>query len=307
VDGKLKDNLLLSIDFILVERQIMTKKELFDLLIGKKYIEKFSSNNWYDLCLFSIEQKVENILYKKMLADSILNEIPKPIQKILFLSYNYNMQKNKIYLSEFINLYKELINKVNIFIPYKGLFMIKYIYKDLGLRHMEDIDCLCDRSDSSNIIELLKEQEYSLKLINDSPFFQNFTKDSVESLLFEKFTKQNAFVSNIKLDLKFIHTLSEEEIHIIKTSNIYESQNLIEISFMLLCLDFYNDSYSSSLILSPENCTLIKYFDIFSFINKYPFETASILHCPILVNKYYINYVTQCINYFSSDKENKDL
>lgn len=252
--------------------------------------------NWYELLTFSISEKVEGYLYKYLLENALLDYIPKQVRKILYINYKYNQVKNKLYLNEFQDI-QELLSKNKILIfPYKGLFLITEVYKDYGMRYMEDIDILTSEKDYSTIATLLKARHYQLSLINNNDLSYYSSHETIDSCLFLKKNKEEDIVPFIKLDVSSIFTVFNTNI----ITTYFNGSNLLpEYIFILICKSFFDDACEKSKIPTPENCTLIKLIDIILFIKKYPKQTEYVLEYSDFSETDFIIYTQQCIDYFS--------
>lgn len=273
----------------------MTKKLLYELLINDKIQSLQNDINWYELLTLSIAEKVEGYLYKYLLDNVFLENIPKQVRKILYISYKYNQEKNKLYLKEFQNL-QELLSKNKILIfPYKGIFLITEVYKDYGIRYMEDIDILTFETDYRVLKALLETYHYKLTLINDKDLAYYNVGETINSCLFLKKNSEMDLVPFIKLDISSIFA----SFNTYESTTYFNGDNLLpEYVFVLICKSFFDDACEKSQSPGPENCTLIKLIDIISFINKYPKQVKYVLEYSDFSETKFIIFTRNCINYF---------
>lgn len=277
------------------QRVLMTKKLLYELLINDKIQSLQNDINWYELLTLSITEKVEGYLYKYLLDNVFLENIPKQVRKILYISYKYNQEKNKLYLKEFQNL-QELLSKNKILIfPYKGIFLITEVYKDYGIRYMEDIDILTFETDYRVLKALLETYHYKLTLINDKDLAYYNVGETINSCLFLKKNSEMDLVPFIKLDISSIFA----SFNTYESTTYFNGDNLLpEYVFVLICKSFFDDACEKSQSPGPENCTLIKLIDIISFINKYPKQVKYVLEYSDFSETKFIIFTRNCINYF---------
>lgn len=237
----------------------MTKKLLYQFIATKNIQFLHKDINWYNFLALLVSEKLEGYFFKIISENTIIEKIPKQVRKILYISYKYNQVKNEIYLKEFENIRQKLLeNDVQVF-SYKGLFLITDIYKDYGVRYMEDIDILSSETDYNVIRCLLKDYNYQLLSINDSDITCHTFDEIIYSCLFVKRNSEKEIVPFVKLDISPISIVFND----IEISKYFNSTNLLpEYIFVLLCKSFYDDACEKSKVPSPEDGTLIKLIDI---------------------------------------------
>lgn len=269
------------------------KEILYELIVNNN-IQILNDNiNWYTLLSSSISEKVDGYLFKCLKENNYLKYIPKPVKKTLYISYQYNLRKNSIYIKEFQNIQRLLNNNGIPVFAYKGLFLIKSIYEDYGVRYMEDIDIILKATDYLILENILKRCNYQLTLINESKISQYVQGTPVSSCLFVKNNLVENLVPFIKIDCSFLLENSKE----IQTISPNKELSL-QYNFVLLCRSFFEEACQKRKIPVPQDCTLMKFIDIKNIITKYPLETKYILFNSCYADTKYMKYVNQCINYF---------
>lgn len=270
------------------------KKILYELIVNNSISILHNNIDWYSLLSQSISEKVEGFLFKILCENNFLDNIPKPVCKILYISYQYNQSKNSFYIQEFNNVQKLLYdNEISVY-PYKGIFLVKNIYKDSGIRYMEDMDLVLKETDYLLLEKIMRKLNYQLVLINDAKILQYESGKPISSCLFIKRNSPKDLIPFVKLDFTFLlETPQKYEIFV-------QNQELSpQYNFVLLCENFFNDACEKYETPLPENCTLMKFIDIQHFIKNYPRETEYILFNSNYSDTKYIAYVRKCLNYFS--------
>lgn len=266
------------------------KRDLFTIITNNN-LDILSNNvDWYQLLAISVEEKIEAYLYAVLSSNKITDQIPKSVKKAMYLSYQYNCEKNALYFHEFNNIHKNFIkNKIQVY-PYRGLFLITNIYKNYGLRHMEDIDILISKSDELTIKRLLENEGYTLSLINDKNKENYDGQDEICTYLFVKNIPESCWIPHIKLDL---FLLPEKNIEM-----ICNAKQSIEYIFLLMCKSLFDNACEQVKEPTPANCTLMKLIDIFFFIKKYPKQSNCVLNHCSFKNSSFLLFTKQCIEYF---------
>lgn len=263
---------------------IFLKQLLYNYLLKDYFIINFSEMDCFALLSCAIEQKIEAILYKKICEKKQLDNLPKTVKKQLYINYVYNLQKNKLYLSE-LNKIKLKLQTLNVpIIPEKGIFLIANVYDNIAVRYMEDIDIVAMLCDFEKIQTILENNKYKLSLINDKEVTLPVQQTAIQSCLFAK-TENLVFpLPFIKIDISY--TEREE----------FNSYNCTAEIFCRLCKYIYN----SIDIKNPSNCRLNKLLDIIYFIRQYPSIKNSIFDNQAYCNIPEIKYIKDCINFYNS-------
>lgn len=89
--------------------------------------------------------------------------IPKEVDAVLTNSYNQILVRNIRLYQSFTTVLSEL-NAANIdCIPLKGIYLAETVYKDLGLRHLSDIDLLVRSADADKVCELMDAHGWTVR------------------------------------------------------------------------------------------------------------------------------------------------
>lgn len=116
--------------------------------------------DWEQILLSALAQGVAPFLYQNLKLLSVPAGIPQGVMTTLKKTYHENTARNML-------LYAELARITNTFhqrgiegIVLKGAALAKFIYRDIGLRSMIDIDILIQREDLRHAAEIMPQLEY---------------------------------------------------------------------------------------------------------------------------------------------------
>ncbi|OZV12995.1 hypothetical protein CIW83_05465 [Tissierella sp. P1] len=111
--------------------------------------------NWYDIFNMSTKNKVLNLIYYNLKRFNYDKFISPNLERILIFNYLGTQNRNTILLKELNNIMNVMkINKVPC-IPLKGANLIPNIYKDLGIRNMNDLDFMINKENADTISQIL--------------------------------------------------------------------------------------------------------------------------------------------------------
>jgi len=110
-----------------------------------------------------IERGFAPLFYKKL--HFISAEIPEYIKQLLRKTYYTTINRNITFYSAFNEFSLAFKNNEIAFMPLKGIFVAEWLYGDIGLRQMSDIDLLIKEEDGDKAVSIMKEIGYII-----SPF-----------------------------------------------------------------------------------------------------------------------------------------
>lgn len=265
------------------------KQQLYKLLMNKIFSVS-SADDWYALFLCSVREKVDGLLYKRLYETNLLNEIPKPIRKQLYLSYVYNREKNQMYMTEFSNLQLNLKNQDICIFPEKGIYLIYTIYKDIGTRYMEDIDVLAETFYHEQIQNTIESMGYTLAFINNHAVELYQKGTPILSCLFKK-------------DIALPYPMPFAKIDVTYSSlNNYSQPCCLPHAEILLrlCKSLYDSTIENNWKPVPANCILGKLLDIIFFIQQYPNLNVDIFKSEEYNLLPEVAFSIECIKYYEN-------
>lgn len=257
-------------------------------------------NNWEVFAKQIDESGLASLVYKNFIhlsTDVIPEGIMLNLKKRYINLYINNTQKHKD-LENVINL----CNKNNLpIIPLKGIPLIHFIYKDLGLRGMSDIDLLVKDEDIEKFKNMLlhngweidtsKEISEFVTQMSDSQHPYTFVKDKTK---IELHNKLHSGLSSYQIDLKnYWSNASEIEL---MNGSVY---HLSTVDFLQhLCFHLHNH------LINERDIELKHFIDIKVFIKKFELEidwkklisTSQLYNCQVEIR----DILEICRDYFET-------
>ena len=129
----------------------------------KGFVEKKLNevSDWKAVLDTAINTHLAPILHKTFSELDV--EIPDPIQTGLFNAYNQVLLRNIVLQQEF-KAFAAVLNEHQIpLVPLKGIYLSEVVYKDVGLRHLSDIDVLIKEEHLKQVCEMMEAEGWSVK------------------------------------------------------------------------------------------------------------------------------------------------
>ena len=143
--------------------------------------DKYTSNilNWDNICEILIRSGLAPLVYKNFSSLSTNSDIPDFVYPKLVNTYYRILSRNTILYEHFRKIVTAL-NSVNIrVIALKGIYLAEFLYKDIGLRQMSDIDLLIHPEDGLKCMSVLSEMGYKTYDKKESEIKEKSRKDIV--------------------------------------------------------------------------------------------------------------------------------
>jgi hypothetical protein len=104
-------------------------------------------------------------------------EIPEKTKRDLESGYNQVLARNIILQQVFVEFVSMLNDEQIPVVPLKGIYLSEVVYKDIGVRHLSDIDVLIKNNDLEYICELMKKHGWSVTsaMVHSNLEAQEFT------------------------------------------------------------------------------------------------------------------------------------
>ncbi len=146
--------------FVLAARLVLFPKDRMDIeyLLSREL-------NWPLIKKRSTTLGISSLLYKHICDNKYKSLIPGDIWEYLDEEYRRISIKNIRNYSQLSKIIAQTGQSGISLIGLKGIFLANYLYKDIGLRQMEDMDLLCRTSDLSTICHILLNLGYHQKQI----------------------------------------------------------------------------------------------------------------------------------------------
>lgn len=151
---------------------VSLKKFLFYLVINKEKsrieYSKIPRKNHKQLEEIIRNMRLESHYLNFIRDNNLVNVInPKTLNYLKEYSA-YRQEKTITLVSDAVILFNHLIqNKIRFYIL-KGFYLTNFLYKDITLRDLRDIDILINKKDINQVSKILKNLEYESKNINNN-------------------------------------------------------------------------------------------------------------------------------------------
>jgi hypothetical protein len=216
----------------------------------KRFLRKVlkKTTNWDSVLERALGTHLAPILHKTF--SGLETEIPAPVRDGLRNAYNQVLAKN----IQFENVFKTFGRALNDngikLVPLKGIYLFETVYKDIGLRHLSDIDVLVKESNLDEICDLIAGQGYEVT--------HSFNRSSLEDKFFRHAHPRTLVNGDVRIEL---HThlynydqaseLSEDDLwedtHQESFLGIQISQFSNEMLLQHLCLHLHKHLYEHEL------------------------------------------------------------
>jgi signal peptidase I len=244
----------------------------------EKQIQEITANyelDWDYIMSVASTNKVCTLIFKNLF--DLIPEINIPSD----IKTNYRCLKLKLgvhnkYIFNQYDLVAETLKKCGVScFPLKGSWLLPYLYKDLSLRSINDIDCLFDKNDESKLIAAMETIGYfqgqydsiENKITKFSREKQIAWKSKMNNLLpFQKTTDipscpvvifDFSFALDLSLDQAPIKAMIEESVNgLLKKPHF----------FIHLCCHLYKEAINAIWIMETTDLNIIKFCDIREYL-----------------------------------------
>ncbi|MFT4594455.1 MAG: hypothetical protein ACI8VL_001187 [Bacteroidia bacterium] len=140
---------------------VLSKLNLSESEVNEATLLLANVQDWKCFVQRSIGTYLAPIMHVNM---GLLNaSIPEKVKDALCNSYNQVLVRNiRLYES-----YKVVLNQLTEAevkcIPMKGIYLAESVYRDIGLRHLSDIDLLVKSADADKVCEIMMAQNWEVK------------------------------------------------------------------------------------------------------------------------------------------------
>lgn len=237
--------------------------------------------DWYEILRISINNKVLPLIWYNLQKRNNEGNIPSNIEKIMYFYYLGTRERNNILLKELDTIIQYMNSKNIPCIPLKGAYLIPNIYRDFGIRTMNDIDFMINHSnvsivraamnelgyiegeyekDSNKIIAIKREKKifWNMKMNNLFPFKKISDSDYVKISEFD-------FCFSLDFDLNY--EIVDNMISRVKPQRANSSKYLCDSDFFIhLCCHLYKEATNAMWVMIEKDLNLIKFCDIREFV-----------------------------------------
>lgn len=237
--------------------------------------------NWYEVVEMSLKNKVLPLVWNNLKLRGFTENdfIPYRLQQVLQFHYLGTKERNKKYFESM----KVILAKMNDIgvecIPLKGAYLIPEVYKDNGVRTVNDIDFLIKKSDMLKVREAMNSLDYfegeydSVDNIIKKPKREKMIlwKTQMNSMHpFKKvvdceYTKFLEFDFSFSLDFE----LKTEPVDVM-VSRAKRGNNFLQLKpsdfFIHQCCHHYKEASNTAWVIFNSDINLIKFCDVREFI-----------------------------------------
>ncbi|MCL2261927.1 MAG: nucleotidyltransferase family protein [Defluviitaleaceae bacterium] len=235
--------------------------------------------DWFYILNITLKNKVLTLLWHNLSIRDY--KMRNRTGDVAYSYYLANRERNKKYLSELSEVLSIMTSKGVTCVPLKGAFLIPYMYKDLGIRIMNDVDCIIKKSEIPKIRETMNEMGYyegdynpkehkidkisrrkdilwRTKMNNLHPFLK------VQDSEYVKFTGIDFCHSlDLELDTAPVETMLTRTIKY--KDDEYRTLNICDF-FIHLCCHLYKEATNTMWVYRGSDINLIKFCDVREFI-----------------------------------------
>lgn len=237
--------------------------------------------DWFQVLRYAAKSKTIPLLYKNLCNYGL--SIKKPARQIFKYYYLGTLERNKIILSEYDKLRRVFAQNNICMAPLKGAFLIPNLYIDLGIRTVNDIDCLIMPKDKKIVKEILTTIGYingdydedNNSIIKISSKKNMLWKMNMNSLYPFRKIIDSPFAKTVDIDFSFALDFNKDEKPVFEMMNAGTQFRDGEIIlqpyhfFIHQCCHHYKEASNAAWILKGSDFNLIKFCDVREYILKF--------------------------------------
>lgn len=239
-----------------------------------KFIKEIIQNNtvdWYMVLRYCLKNKITGMVWKNLKDLNLLDYLPQDVNYAFSFFYYGTRQRNEYLLSVQQEI-EEFLQEANIkFVRLKGGCLLNSVYRDLGLRFMNDLDYLISSDDADKIKKNMKLRGFengNIK-INSGCLTPHTRKDELVWKTkmnnlppFFRFS-DNEYCPIIDIDFcMYLDYNMNRRVTDIMLKNAI-GNNLSKVDLMLhLCAHLYKEATNASWILLGTDITIMKFCDV---------------------------------------------
>jgi hypothetical protein len=134
-------------------------------------LAQLSEADWEEVKKLAVEQRLAPLLYDRLKVHRLLATLPASVQQQLQRRYRFNAHRNLRLYKQLLRLLKYL-NRADIpVIVLKGAHIANFVYENITLRTMSDVDLLVKQADVPQVEEILQQMDYVLDIRQDKSWY----------------------------------------------------------------------------------------------------------------------------------------
>lgn len=239
--------------------------------------------DWYQMLNLAVRHKVLPLAWFNLKKLDFESKIPRKVRQVMYLYYLSNSERNKLFLKIAKDVFNQIGKSDLKVAPLKGFFMLEAIYKDFGIRTLNDIDCLIHSKDVKKIREKMNtlgyvegKYDFKQKIVNPiTREAQMLWALKMNNL--HPFVKQveSVYLENMRFDFSVALDMNKETSLVDDILSRYQINSegfiaLDEVDFFAhLCSHLYKEASQGMWIQDNNDFNLIKFCDVREYIKFY--------------------------------------
>lgn len=240
--------------------------------------------NWLYIYHMAIKNKVLSLLYFNLCKLKYKSKIDCKLHQLSEFYQKGHERRNKKYFEEFMKVSKALYQAQIPFAPLKGAFLIPEMYKDFGIRTINDIDCFVSHSNVKRLTQVMNSLGYrQMDYDENTGEFKEITR---EVDLLWKMNMNNLFPFSKLVDDDFCNIVEfdfsfsldfRKEVNIVdsmidhaeKINGRFCSYLRPEDFFIHLCCHLFKEATNVEWVELGQDLNIIKFCDIREYLLRF--------------------------------------
>ncbi|MCD1258892.1 nucleotidyltransferase family protein [Paenibacillus athensensis] len=240
--------------------------------------------DWFLLLRYSVKNKVLPLVWHHLQSQGYRQEVPLRLGQIMNFYKLGTAERNQVYLRE-LSLVASAFGKNGIpCVPLKGAYLIPQMYKDRGIRTVNDMDCLIRKGDVKSVRSIMQglgyvEGEYDKKTNTITPVNREralLWQTNMNNLLpfLKLHDSEYAPVTQIDFSFSLDLELQKEPVEIMITGAVKDADSGFHYLnpahfFIHQCCHHYKEASNASWVALNSDLNLIKFCDVREYILRF--------------------------------------
>ncbi|MEX3616920.1 nucleotidyltransferase family protein [Paenibacillus glucanolyticus] len=239
--------------------------------------------DWYKIFQYSLKNKVLPLIWHNLKSREYAHIVPLRLGQVMNFHCLGTQHRNELYLMELKKIAKEFSKMGLKCVPLKGAQLISQMYRNLGIRTVNDMDCLVDRQDVREVRKIMNdlgyvEGEYNKK----TRVIEKVTREkallwqtSMNNLLPFLKLQDSQYAEITQFDFSYsldLDLLNEPVEYMLSRTRAFENDMyyLNEADFFLhQCCHHYKEASNASWVALNSDLNLIKFCDVREYILQF--------------------------------------
>lgn len=237
--------------------------------------------DWFKIFRIALKNKVLNLFWFNFNTRGYIKMIPPNLERIMHFYYLGTKERNKVYIKDLDMVLSKMYFSHIDCVPVKGGVLIPSLYKDFGIRTINDVDCMIKHSDILSVRIIMNDLGYiegdydsrTNSIVKVSREKNILWKNKMNNLLPFKKLSSSDFVNISEFDFCFSLDLEldYEPINIMISraeKNEDDTNKNLKASdcFIHLCCHLYKEATNAMWVVLGKDLNLIKFCDVREFI-----------------------------------------